>query len=59
MFLKSLLLISAIKSGHVEVPSLWRNGIDACLAGFQFWELESPDLRESRLTLENLLAELS
>jgi hypothetical protein len=59
MFLKSLLLIAAVKSGHVCIPHLWRQGVDACIAGFRFWELESPDLRESRLILQNLLAELS
>ncbi|KIN03086.1 hypothetical protein OIDMADRAFT_160650 [Oidiodendron maius Zn] len=58
MFLKSLLLIAAVKSSHIAVPSLWRQGVDSCIAGFQFWELESPDLRESRLVLQSLLAEI-
>lgn len=59
MFLKSLLLIAAVKSGHVYTPDLWRQGVDACIAGLQFWELESPDLRESRLVLQSLLSDLS
>lgn len=58
MFLKSLLLTAAVKCGHIAVPSLWRQGVDACVAGFQFWELESPDLRASRMVLQSLLAEL-
>jgi hypothetical protein len=59
MFLKSLLLIAAVKSGHIAVPNLWRQGVNACIAGFRFWEQESPDLRESRFVLQSLLDELS
>lgn len=55
MFLKSLLVIAAAKSGKVHLPTLWRESIDLCNAGFKFWESESPDLRESRVILQGLL----
>lgn len=55
MFLKSLLVIAAMKSGKVHLPIVWREGIGLCIAGFKFWESESPDLRESRMILESLL----
>lgn len=58
MFLKSLLIVAAIKSGKVQVPDLWQQGVNLCIAGFKFWELEAPDLREAREVLENLVATL-
>lgn len=58
MFLKSLLLVAAVKSGNIYVPDLWRQGVDLCTAGFQFWEQEAPDLGEARKVLEGLLAGL-
>lgn len=58
MFLKSLLIVAAVKSGKVQVPGLWQQGVNLCIAGFKFWELEAPDLREARQVLENLVANL-
>ena len=58
MFLKSLLVIAAAKSGKVHLPSLWQQGVDLCIAGFKFWEHESPDLQESRIVLASLLDKL-
>ncbi|KAF2187911.1 hypothetical protein K469DRAFT_568400 [Zopfia rhizophila CBS 207.26] len=59
MYLKSLLLVAAVKSGKIHVPDLWRQGVQSCIAGFKFWEQEAPDLRESRFVLQKLLAELN
>lgn len=56
MFLKSLLLTAAAKSGKVAVASNWRECVQLCIAGFKFWEQEAPDLRECRYVLESLLA---
>lgn len=58
MFLKSLLLVAAVKSGKIYVPDLWRQGVELCIAGFKFWEQEAPDLREARKVLEGLLKDL-
>lgn len=59
MFLKSLLLIAAVKSGKIHVPGSWRRGVGLCIAGFKFWEREAPDLCEARSVLESLLQELN
>lgn len=58
MFLKSLLLVAAVKSRKIHVADIWRECVQLCLAGFKFWEQEAPDLREARFVLESLLAEL-
>lgn len=64
MFLKSLLLVAVAKSGRsttpteLALPSSWRHGTDLCLAGFQFWAGESPDLCEASRILSGLLKDL-
>lgn len=58
MFVKSLLVIAAVKSRKVHVTDVWREGVDFCIAGFKYWEQEAPDLREARFVLESLLAQL-
>lgn len=57
MFLKSLLVLAAVKSGCVYVPGdAWRHGIALCLAGLTFWEAEAPDLAEARDTKPRLFS---
>ncbi|CAM1508932.1 Fc.00g026710.m01.CDS01 [Cosmosporella sp. VM-42] len=58
MFLKTLLLLAVAKSGRAKLLSSWRHGMDLCLAGFRFWEAESPDLREAYKILSTLLPEV-
>ena len=58
MYLKSLLLVAVAKSGRAQMPPLWRDGTDLCIAGLRFWEAEAPDLRLARDVLCSLLAKL-
>lgn len=58
MYLKSLLLIAGARSGAVQLPQDWQDGVGMCLAGLKFWEGEAPDLREAREVLTELMTEL-
>lgn len=58
MFLKTLLVVAAARSGTVRLPSDWLDGAERCVAGLKFWEAEAPDLKEAREILGELLGSL-
>jgi hypothetical protein len=53
MFGMSLMLVAAVKSGRMEVPKQWREAVQISIAMLRYWELESPDLGEARIILQN------
>lgn len=58
MFLKTLLVVAAARSGKVRLPNDWLDGAGRCVAGLRFWEAEAPDLKEAREILGELLDSL-
>lgn len=58
MFAKALLLLAAVKSGKIVVPSEWRASVLVAMTSLKYWESEAPDLHEARLTLETILRDL-
>lgn len=55
VFTTSLQLVAAVKSGRVEVPKRWRQAVQNSVAMLRYWEMESPDLREARIILQDIL----
>lgn len=58
LFTKALLLLAAVKSRKIVVPSEWRASVIAAMKGLKYWESEAPDLQEARLTLGSILRDL-
>jgi hypothetical protein len=58
LFTKSLLLLAAVKSGKMIVPSEWRSSVDLVMTCLKYWESEASDLQAARLTLLSILGEL-
>jgi hypothetical protein len=58
LFTKSLLLLAAVKSKKITVPSEWRPSVDLAMTFLKYWESEAPDLQAARLTLVGILGQL-
>jgi hypothetical protein len=51
----SLMILGAVRSGHVTVPSDWMTFIERAIATLKHWEAEAPDIRRARTIVEELL----
>lgn len=51
----SLVIVAAVKSGRMRVPKRWRQAVQSSIATLRYWELESPDLREARIILQDIM----
>jgi hypothetical protein len=58
LFTKSLLLLAAVKSRKITVPSEWRSSVDLVMTFLKYWESEAPDLQPARFTLVSILEQL-
>jgi hypothetical protein len=54
IFAQCLLILAAVKSQHINVPTGWRHAVKTCIAGLGFWEGEAPDLGKAKLVLKTI-----
>jgi hypothetical protein len=54
----SLLVIAAVKCGHISVPAEWEIIIAKHIRTLKYWESEAPDIAKARLILEAMATEL-
>jgi hypothetical protein len=54
----ALLIVAAVKCGHISVPTEWRESVEMQSSTLKYWETESPDIKKSRFILETALDEL-
>ncbi|KAL3418702.1 vegetative cell wall protein gp1 [Phlyctema vagabunda] len=54
----AFILVATVKCGHINVPSNWRDAIRSHIAELRYWENESPDIKEAKRILEEMLEEL-
>ncbi|KAL5002212.1 hypothetical protein BDV10DRAFT_191786 [Aspergillus recurvatus] len=54
LFTKGLLVLVAVRSPNIAVPSNWVTIMDICIAGIRYWEGEAPDLRAARHVLQHI-----
>ena len=58
-FASALLLLAARKSGLLESPEeQHEESVQSSLSTLRFWEIEAPDLKASRLILEDIIEQL-
>jgi hypothetical protein len=58
-FTSALLLLVARRSGLYEIPEeQYEESVQSSLSTLRFWEDEAPDLRASRLVLEDIVQQL-
>ena len=57
IFTAGLLILAAVKSSRVDVPKgQWAEAVNLVVASLRYWEVEAPDLRVSRMMLQDIIA---
>lgn len=59
LFTRALLLLAAVQSGNVQVPSDWTVIIELAMNNLEYWEGEAPDLKIARLALLDIYNKVS
>lgn len=58
VFSYALMILAAVKSRCVNVPTTWRTAVHTAMAGLSFWGKEAPDLARGRVILERVLCDI-
>lgn len=58
IFSYALMILAAVKSRQMDVPTTWRTAVQTAMAGLAFWEKEAPDLGKARVILQTTLSSI-
>jgi hypothetical protein len=58
VFSCALMILAAVKSRRVDVPTTWQTAVHTAIAGLSFWEKEAPDLGKGRVILQTILCSI-